>query len=147
MNSNSTISPESESQLRGLLSVVVADDNVDAAVSLAKLLELSGFPVVAIAHNGPTALEAVLRHQPRVALLDIALPGMDGYEVARRIRERLGNATRLVAVTGLARVADRMDASEAGFNAHFVKPVEWVGLKDLLVAFQHEIEFAHAAAV
>lgn len=117
---------------RSQLRIVVADDNIDAAVSLARLLELSGFSMVAVVHTGPAALEAVLRHRPEVALLDIALPEMDGYQIARTVRERLGQQTRLIAVTGLARHSDREDACEAGFDEHFVKPMDWGDVEHLL---------------
>ncbi len=107
------------------LRVLVVDDNVDAAQSLAMLLKVSGHQV-RTAHTGPTGLEAALDYRPNVVLLDIGLPGMDGYEVAERIRQQpvLQNVV-LVAMTGYGQDADRQRSQEVGFNAHLVKPVDF----------------------
>ena len=130
---------------RAQLRVVVADDNVDAAVTLARLLELSGFAMVEVVHTGPAALDSVLRHRPDVALLDIALPEMDGYQIAKTVRQRLGHKTRLIAVTGLARSSDRDDACEAGFDAHFVKPMDWADVEHLLDCYAEHSHGEHDA--
>jgi CheY-like chemotaxis protein len=115
--------------------VLVVDDNPDAAESLAALLALAGH-AVQTAHGGTEALAAVDAFRPDAALLDIGLPGMDGYELARRLRERGGGALRLAAVSGYDANADRERSLDAGFQAHFVKPVEieallgWLGAAD-----------------
>jgi PAS domain S-box-containing protein len=104
------------------LRVLVVDDNRDAAVSLAMLLRLWGHEA-RTAHDGPSALKAALSYRPEVVLLDIGLPGPDGYEVARRLRAVLSPAAvRLVAVTGYGQEEDRRRSREAGFDAHLVKP-------------------------
>lgn len=121
------------------LRIVVADDNVDSATSLEKLLQLAGYDVVAVAYDGPSALEAILRRRATVALLDIALPGIDGYHIARLVRERLGASLRLVAVTGLSHASDRADAMAAGFNAHLPKPVDWQSLDAQLRSYEAEL--------
>ncbi len=104
------------------VSVLVVDDNVDAAELLAEALRSRGHEVQ-VAYDGPSALAAVEEVSPRVALLDLGLPVMDGFELARRLRERLG-AVRLVAVTGYGQEPDRRASAQAGFDAHLVKPVD-----------------------
>lgn len=112
--------------------VLVVDDNADAAGSLAMLLRLWGHEAT-IAHDGPTALEAVESRVPDIALLDIGLPGMDGYTLARRLRTHLpARRTVLVAVTGWGQDEDRAQTREAGFDHHLVKPVELSTLQQLL---------------
>jgi two-component system CheB/CheR fusion protein len=120
---------------RSTLTIVVADDNQDAAVALAMLLDRLGFQVVATAYDGATALSCIRAKKPDVAVLDIALPEMDGYEVARLVREEFPTPPRLVAVTGLGANCDRSDAMEAGFDAYFVKPVDSHRLQQLLQGF------------
>ncbi|HEX5045673.1 MAG TPA: CHASE3 domain-containing protein [Gammaproteobacteria bacterium] len=106
------------------LRIVVADDNRDAAKSLAALLQLYGHRVE-VTHDGEDALEALERHRPALALLDIGMPKLNGYEVARRVRaETWGRATKLVAVTGWGQDNDRDRAIAAGFDDHWVKPIE-----------------------
>jgi signal transduction histidine kinase/DNA-binding response OmpR family regulator len=112
------------------LRIVVVDDNVDGAETLANLLGLIGNQV-RVAHDGPAGIDAVHGFRPDVVLLDIGLPGMDGYEVARRLRGEEG-APMLVAVSGYGRDEDRRMAREAGFEHHFVKPVDFVALRALL---------------
>jgi signal transduction histidine kinase/CheY-like chemotaxis protein len=102
--------------------VLVVDDNVDAAELLADVLRSRGHEVQ-VAYDGPSALAAVEEAPPRVALLDLGLPVMDGFELARRLRERLG-LVRLVAVTGYGQEPDRRASAQAGFDAHLVKPVD-----------------------
>ena len=112
--------------------VLVVDDNVDAAELLGEVLELDGHEV-SIVHDGVAALERVGTFAPDVVLLDIGLPGLDGYEVARRLRQRPEGADlRLVALTGYGQASDRQRSREAGFDAHLVKPVEIDALRDLL---------------
>jgi signal transduction histidine kinase/ActR/RegA family two-component response regulator len=106
------------------LRVLVVDDNVDAAQSLAVLLNLWGHEVCT-AHDGTTALQAAQTWRPEVVLLDIGLPGMDGHEVARRLRDLLGpDRPLLIALTGHAREDDRRRSQDAGFDRHLVKPVD-----------------------
>ncbi len=112
--------------------ILVVDDNVDAAESLRMLLSLEGHEIW-LAHDGPAALRAAQDMQPDVVLLDIGLPRMDGYEVARRLRQ-LPEMERLllVALTGYGQDDDRRRSHEAGFNAHLVKPVDLDGLRTAL---------------
>jgi two-component system CheB/CheR fusion protein len=113
--------------------VLVVDDNVDAAETMAMLAKISGHEV-RIAHAGTTALEAAASFLPNVALLDIGLPGLDGYEVARRLRvnPKLRNL-RLIAITGYGQQSDIDLAYEAGFHHHLVKPVQFSDMAKLLV--------------
>ena len=120
---------------RSRLRIVVADDNHDAALTLSMILDRLGFDVVATTYDGASALACIRKEGPHVAILDIALPEMDGYEVARQVREEVSNPPRLVAVTGLGSACDRVDALEAGFDAYFVKPVEARKLEELLLGF------------
>jgi CheY-like chemotaxis protein len=104
------------------LRVLVVDDDDNAAQSLALLLSTAG-QEVRVANDGPAALAAVAEWAPQVVLLDIALPGMDGLELARQLRARPGGAAlRLVALTGLSEPADRQRGLEAGLDAYLIKP-------------------------
>jgi len=104
------------------LRILVVDDSRDAAESLTRLLRLGGHEVL-IAHEGELALHLAATRQPSVVLLDIGLPGMDGYEVCRRLRQSgLANAL-LIAMTGYGLERDRQRSQEAGFDTHLVKPV------------------------
>jgi PAS domain S-box-containing protein len=112
--------------------VLVADDNHDAGESLASLLRLDGHEVTVV-HTGQEALAAFAAVQPEVALLDIGMPELTGYEVARRVRQgSLGRAVTLIAVTGWGQNRDKAQALAAGFNHHFTKPVETDRLRELL---------------
>jgi len=112
--------------------ILVADDNSDALESLATLLELGGHEVYSAA-NGALALESAERHLPEVALLDIGMPKLDGYEVARRIRAQpWGRRITLVALTGWGQDSDRRRSGEAGFDSHLVKPLDLDKLTELL---------------
>ncbi|MFL6604006.1 MAG: response regulator [Steroidobacteraceae bacterium] len=112
--------------------ILVADDNSDALESLATLLELGGHEVFS-AGNGALALEAAERNLPEVALLDIGMPKLDGYEVARRIRAQpWGRRITLVALTGWGQDSDRRRSGEAGFDSHLVKPLDLDKLTELL---------------
>ncbi|HUR52889.1 MAG TPA: ATP-binding protein, partial [Gemmataceae bacterium] len=114
--------------------ILIVDDNVDAAESLAMLLELKGHQVWT-ASSGPAAVEVALTHRPRLVLLDIGLPGMDGFEVARRLRQEptLSGLT-LVALTGYGQDDDRRRTKEAGFDYHLVKPADSALLETILAA-------------
>ena len=112
--------------------ILLADDNSDALESLATLLELGGHEVVT-ASNGALALECAERHRPEVMLLDIGMPMLDGYEVARRIRvQPWGRSITLVALTGWGQDSDRRRSREAGFDSHLVKPLDMDKLTELL---------------
>jgi len=112
--------------------ILIADDNNDALESLATLLQLSGHEVFT-ATNGGTALQSVERHLPEVALLDIGMPMLDGYEVAKRIRAQpWGQRITLIALTGWGQDSDRRRSREAGFDSHLVKPLDLETLTDLL---------------
>jgi len=114
--------------------ILVADDNNDALESLATLLQLSGHEVYTAA-NGAMALESAEQHRPEVALLDIGMPKLDGYEVARRIRAQpWGQRITLVALTGWGQDSDRRRSQEAGFDSHLVKPLDLDKLTELLAA-------------
>ncbi len=111
--------------------ILVVDDNRDGAELLAELLALHGHQV-RIAHDGPDALAIAELLLPEVALLDIGLPGMDGYELARRLRSRLGDGCVLLALSGYGQAEDRERALAAGFAQHLVKPVDPAQLLALL---------------
>jgi PAS domain S-box-containing protein len=112
--------------------VLVVDDNVDAAESTANLLRLEGFETVAV-HGAEEALEKVPQMRPDAILLDIGLPGMDGIEVCRRLRAQpQGENLLIIACTGWGQSNDRAATQEAGFDAHFVKPVDFQTLLDTL---------------
>ncbi|MEJ0037056.1 MAG: ATP-binding protein [Gammaproteobacteria bacterium] len=122
------------------LRILIVDDNVDAADSIAMLLNMEGHETRAV-NSARAALLAVPDFKPEVVLLDIGLPEMDGYEVARRLRAQNGERRmRLVAVTGYGQPADRRRAHAAGFDEHMVKPVEPTVLQDFLRIVQSDIE-------
>ena len=107
-----------------LLRILVVEDNRDSADSLRLLLELSGYEV-AVAYSGYDGVQAAEQYQPDVVLCDIGLPGLDGYGVARKLRDNPATATaRLIAVTAYGQDEDRRRSHEAGFEQHLVKPVD-----------------------
>ncbi|MED5618315.1 PAS domain-containing protein [Ideonella sp. BN130291] len=115
-----------------VLRVLVVDDNRDAAESLAMILELTGHEV-ALAHDGPTALDLALRFLPDLVLLDIGMPGMNGYEVARRLRAQPhGQRMVLAALTGWGQREDKQRAIQAGFDHHLTKPADGARLDAVL---------------
>jgi signal transduction histidine kinase/DNA-binding response OmpR family regulator len=116
----------------GRLQVLLVDDNRDAADALAALLRATGYKVE-VFHDGPSALRAIAGALPDVVLLDIGLPGMDGYEIARAIRRMPGaDGTLIVAVTGYGQEDDYDRSRDAGFDDHLVKPVDPDALMGLL---------------
>jgi CheY-like chemotaxis protein len=123
----SSMPPTPESKFHRIL---VVDDNVDSAETMAEILKLWGHEVQT-AHDGPAALEAARAHRPDAVLLDLGLPIMDGFETARRLREE-GLAKLLVAVTGFGAAEDRRRAAEAGFDTHLTKPVSPDALRRVL---------------
>lgn len=121
--------------------VLVVDDNRDAAAMLKIALEALGYTVEE-AHDGPTALEIAERFEPTIALVDIGLPVMDGYELAQRLRARTParDRLRLIAVTGYGQDADRRRSAEAGFDEHLVKPVDLTELERIVSRLSVEPE-------
>ncbi len=130
-----TTAPTDETDPRPLarpVRILVVEDNLDAAESLATLLRVWGHDVQVV-HDGLQALDAARELRPEVVLLDIGLPGLDGYQVARRLREDIGlDSSLLVAMTGYGQPEDRRRSREAGIHHHFVKPVEPLVLRNLL---------------
>ena len=119
-----TKSTEQHSVTAGVVNrVLVVEDNADSRNMLQTLLKLDGFQVE-VAEDGQQGLDAILAQLPDVALIDIGLPELDGYEVARRVRKQLGKSVvRLVALTGYGQAKDREAVFQAGFDEHLVKPV------------------------
>lgn len=115
------------------LQILVVDDNSDAATTVVWLLESMGYDNCAVAHDGPQALEMARQLQPDVILLDLGLPGMNGYEVCRELRRNpLFADTLIIAQTGWGEDRNREMAYFAGFNHHFVKPLKPDDLAGLL---------------
>jgi CheY-like chemotaxis protein len=126
-------------QSRGLR-VLVAEDDADSAVGLARFLRGIGHEVE-IAPDGQAAVEAGQARRPDVVLLDISLPVLDGWEVARRLHGHpAGKRPLLVAITGHDREADRRRSDEAGIDLHLAKPVDAGQLRRLLQRFQSVIK-------
>ena len=112
--------------------ILVIEDNRDSADSLRLLLEFSGYEV-AVAYSGHDGVQAAEQYQPDVVLCDIGLPGLDGYGVARKLRDNPTTAkARLIAVTAYGQDEDRRRSHEAGFEQHLVKPVDPDALQRLL---------------
>ncbi|MDY6982495.1 MAG: response regulator [Pseudomonadota bacterium] len=115
------------------LQILVVDDNIDAATTVVWLLESMGYENCTVAHDGPTALDIARELQPDVILLDLGLPGMNGYEVCRELRRNPMFAdTLIIAQTGWGEERNREMAYFAGFNHHFVKPLKPEDLAGLL---------------
>ena len=114
--------------------ILVVEDNLDAAESLATLIELMGHEVRSV-HDGASALETAAAFRPDVVLMDIGLPDIDGYEVAPRLRQQPGlERIALAALTGWGQEEDRLRARTAGFDHHFVKPIDVDGLRAWLAS-------------
>lgn len=113
--------------------ILLVEDHADAREALQALLELEGYSVVTAA-EGLQALDIARTKRPDIALIDIGLPGLDGYEVARRLRALDGPQPILVALTGYSQPQDRRDAEAAGFDAHLVKPVDPADLTRVLTS-------------
>jgi PAS domain S-box-containing protein len=122
------------------LRLLVVDDNADTVASLAMLLRMYGHDVLTAA-TGPAGLEAALAHDRDVIMLDIGLPSIDGYEVARRVRAHTAKPV-LIAMTGYGQPEDRQKSKEAGFDYHLTKPVDPDRLQDLLarIAGKEELQ-------
>jgi CheY-like chemotaxis protein len=122
----------------GALRVLVVDDDRDSADSLALLLQTSGH-LAEVAYNGPSALKKVGGCPPDVVVLDLAMPGMDGYELGRRLRELPGmSAAFFVVLTGYPLDPEEQRYREAGFNHHFLKPAEPKDVERLLAGLARE---------
>jgi PAS domain S-box-containing protein len=129
-----TAAPESTASASRDIRVLVVDDNHDAAEVLAMLLESMGFEARAV-DSGPAALAALSDYQPNVILMDIGMPGMSGYDVARHIREQPQyEHIKLVALTGWGQEKDRRLSRESGFDHHLTKPVDFKVLKSLITS-------------
>jgi DNA-binding response OmpR family regulator len=113
--------------------VLVVDDNEDAATSLAMMLGMRGYEV-RMAHDGLEAVRAADEFVPEAALLDIGLPHLSGYDVARHIRSRQGDEVLLVAITGWGTAEDVKRSQDAGFDHHFTKPADPDRLRQILLA-------------
>jgi CheY-like chemotaxis protein len=112
--------------------VLIIDDNVDAADSLAEFLTALGH-TTHVAYDGKSALDAASRIRPATVILDIGMPGMNGYQVARRLRTEVGLvSSMLIAVSGYTQESDRQAAQAAGFDHHFAKPLDIPRLTALL---------------
>jgi CheY-like chemotaxis protein/anti-sigma regulatory factor (Ser/Thr protein kinase) len=127
-----TLSRDQASGSEEPMRVLVVDDNHDAAESLAMLLSLEGY-TVDVAYDGVSALSEAAKFQPQVVLLDIGMPGMDGYQVARELRAgEPATSMALIALTGYGQPDDRERACAAGFDDHLTKPVDAELLKEIL---------------
>lgn len=112
--------------------ILVVEDNPDGREALEALLKLWNFDVQT-AGDGRRGLEIALEDPPPVAILDIGLPELDGYEIARRWRQSSNGSSRLIALTGYGRPEDRRRALEAGFDQHLVKPIKPADLRKILL--------------
>lgn len=129
-----------EPSIPRLMRIMVIDDNMDAADSFSMLLQIIGHET-RVEHSGTAALAAVEQWTPDVVFLDIGLPGMNGYEVLSRLRERPAlSGTAVVAITGWGSPEDRRRAEAAGFAAHLTKPADMADVERLLatLAAGHE---------
>jgi len=114
------------------LRLILAEDNQGVAITFATLLRTFGHAVTLV-HDGPTALRITQAEQPDAVLLDIGLPRMDGYEVARQLRGDVGmDRVWLIAMTCYGSEADRQRSKQAGFDHHCVKPIDFTQLNDFL---------------
>ena len=111
--------------------VLIVEDNADQAETLKVFLTLKGHRLE-IASSGPAAIELARRQRPDVVLLDLGLPGYDGFEVARRLRQEHGQAMRIIAVSAYASEHDRLQSMEAGCELHLVKPADPRFIESLL---------------
>jgi DNA-binding response OmpR family regulator len=134
-----TVAPATVESAAGPLRVLVVEDDSDARGALGMLLELWGC-AVSEAADGDRGVAHALAHRPAVAVIDIGLPGPDGYAVARRIREGLAGAPMfLIALTGYHEIEERALAGDTGFDAHLVKPLRLEPLLELLRRVAREI--------
>jgi CheY-like chemotaxis protein len=111
--------------------ILIVDDNTDAAATLEMLLGALGY-TTRVANTGMEALDQAAEFEPDVVLLDIGLPGIDGYEVARRLRSLIKRPLKIVAVTGWGQEEDRQRSREAGIDVHLLKPIDAADLQNAL---------------
>jgi two-component system, chemotaxis family, CheB/CheR fusion protein len=130
-NRPETPAPSTTERLQQATRVVLIEDNRDARLMLESLLSMDGYEVQSAA-NGVQGLALIFDFKPQLAVVDIGLPGMDGYEIARRVRQSGNQEIRLIALTGYGREEDRAAVLEAGFNHHLVKPVRIDELEKIL---------------
>jgi CheY-like chemotaxis protein len=131
----SPLAPDPSPLIKGRR-ILIVDDNRDSAASLAMLLKLTGNETYT-AFDGLEAVKAAAMFRPDMAVLDIGLPKLNGYEAARKIREQPeGKKMVLVALTGWGQDEDRRKSTEAGFDGHIVKPVDYITLMKLLAELQ-----------
>ncbi len=137
---NSSSLTTDHSPLASPLKVLIVDDNVDTVLGFSMLLKAAGHDV-RTAHDGLSAVEAAIEYRPDVVLLDIGLPGLNGYEVAKRLRQHsdLRN-TVLIALTGYGQDTDRQASSQAGFDHHLVKPARFDQLRKILATVQEGLK-------
>jgi CheY-like chemotaxis protein len=126
----SAVTRDAEPQPDSLLRVLIVDDNRDAADSLAMLLQFEGRQTLCV-YSGEEALQVVAAFNPQLVLLDIGLPGIDGYEVARRLKAAAPEQ-HVIALSGYGQLEDRQHSAAAGFDGHLVKPVDLAALKHAL---------------
>jgi len=135
-----------EPEAKGLRLLVV-DDNADSVDALGMWLRIEGHRVE-IAYSGEEALPAAMSQRPDAVVLDLALPGIDGYEVARRLRREPGfERVCFIAMTGFGAYADRERAKQAGFDHHMVKPIDYTVFSQLLAQIQPLDRRAPGAAI
>ncbi|MCW7537034.1 response regulator [Aquabacterium sp. A7-Y] len=132
-----SVSTSPSSGADSALQILVVDDNRDAADSLAEILRLLGH-TTSVVYSGKAALQHVLEHPADLVFLDLGLPELDGYEVARRLRAQCGAHLRLVALTGYGSEQDRERTREAGFDEHVVKPPDLDELEAAIARFAAE---------
>jgi len=123
---------------RNSLRVVVVEDNYDANAALSRLLEKSGFEVAGRAYDGLAGLQVIKDTEPDVAILDIAMPALDGFGLARRVQSEVESPPHLVALTGFGTEDNKTEAESAGFEAYFRKPADWPALESLLLSYLHQ---------
>src|SRR6185295_17150642 len=137
--SNRRAAPEEQTSIaeaprRPPLRILIAEDNRDAADMLAEVLKLSG-DTVQVLSDGDSVSEACIAFRPNVVILDIGLPGLNGYQVARKIRaETWGQSLLLIALTGWGQEEDKRRATEAGFDHHLTKPIDQQMLEKFLAS-------------
>jgi DNA-binding response OmpR family regulator len=125
---------------------LIADDDVDTADTLRQLLELEGYQIE-VAHDGHSALKQCLAFHPEVLLLDIGLPEIDGFNVAKQLRSKpLGRNLTIIAISGWGGESHRQAGIEAGFDRHLVKPIAFEQLLTLLASTDHSAAESQATA-
>lgn len=120
--------------------MVIAEDGRDSAESLGMLLTMMGHEV-RVAYDGQEAMTVAENFRPDVMILDVGMPKLNGYDAARRVRDRAwGRRVLLVAMTGWGRAEDRRRSEESGFDRHFIKPADIAALQELLASFEGALQ-------